>query len=191
MSIIDEIKKRLSIVDALETYTNANLTKSKTFKKQFNICCPWHHDKTPSLTIYIKSNQWRCQAGCGSGDVINLVSKALSISNKETIKLLKKQLGIKYVAPTIEDTYRQYDRKILQGFQQTKEKISLELMHLRTIFNLAMKEVASFEDIDKLVEVYHFKPLIQKYLEELYSDDFEIQVATVKYLKPLFQEVNV
>ncbi|MEH7308240.1 CHC2 zinc finger domain-containing protein [Neobacillus drentensis] len=191
MSIIDEIKNRLTIVEAIELYTNANLSKAETTKKQFNISCLWHNDKTPSLTIYTKSNKWKCQAGCGSGDVFNLVSKALDISNKEAILMLQKQLGLKNVAPSVEYSLQQNDRKILRGFKETKEKIVLELLHHRNLFNLAMKQVVSFEDIDRLTEVYHFKPLIEKYLEELNSNDFEIQLAAVKYLKPLFLEVNI
>ncbi|MEH7374456.1 CHC2 zinc finger domain-containing protein [Neobacillus drentensis] len=189
MSTVDEIKERFSIIEAIETYTNVDLSKLKTTKKQFNICCPWHNDKTPSLTIYTKSNTWKCQAGCGGGDVINLVSKALSISNREAILMLQKQLGIKNKVAAFEYSHWQNDRKIFRGFEETKDQIVSKLLHHRNLFNQAMKQVVSLEDRDRLVEVYHFKALIEKYLEELDCTDFDIQVATVKYLKPLFLEV--
>lgn len=40
--------------------------------------CPFHEDKSPSFSIYTDRNgveRWRCHAGCGGGDVIDLVAK--------------------------------------------------------------------------------------------------------------------
>jgi hypothetical protein len=185
-SIIDEIKNRLSIEDVLIQHeiirkVNPHLMK----RKAYNIKCPFHNDQSPSFTIWPQTKTWKCWAGCGNGNVIHLFSKLHGISNKEAIKMLKKQLGIKNKWSATDYQNWQNDRKILRGFMETKDRIVSELLHLRDLFNLAMKQVVSYEDIDRLVDVYHFKPLIEKYLEELESENFEIQEATIKYLKPL------
>jgi len=186
-TVIDHIKDKLTIVEALELYSDVKLRKYHSHKKQFNICCPLHIDKTPSFTVYKDSNRWKCWAGCGGGDVINLVSKLLNISNKEAINMLRKQLGIKQNYSRSEYIKRKDSKAILQGFEQTKTEISTILLDTRSLFNKVIKQVKSFNEIDQLIEVYHAKPLIEKYLEELESNDFEIQIATVKYLMPLLR----
>jgi hypothetical protein len=191
-SLVEEIKRRLPIEDALNQYGGLKLKIKGRFKvKSYNLNCPFHPDNTPSFTIWPKTKSWKCQAGCGGGDVINLVSRILNISNKESILFLKTQLGIESKYSINEYALWQNEKKLLRGFEETKDQIRLELLLYRNLFNQAMKQVVSFQDLDKMVEVYHFKPMIEKYLEEIDSDDFEIQVAAVKHLKPLFLEVNI
>jgi hypothetical protein len=185
-SIINEIKNRLSIVDVLFQHgTIKTINLKRTKRKAFNINCPFHEDRSPSFTIWPQTKSWKCHAGCGGGDVINLVSKLRGISNTEARIMLQKQLGIENKWSATDYSNWQNDREFLRVFEETKDRIVLELLHLRNLFNKAMKQVVSFEDIDRLFEVYHFKPMIGKYLEELDSIDFEIQVSTIKYLKPL------
>jgi DNA primase len=102
----EEIKNQLSIIEAFEKYTSAIIAGVKVNRKQFNICCPWHDDKQPSLTIYTHSNTWFCHAGCGGGDVINLVSKATNLTNAEAIKFLAKDLGIQMDQQLDAETYK-------------------------------------------------------------------------------------
>jgi DNA primase len=195
--LVDEIKKRFSIEDAFAQYGRLNLAYKRQFKgKSYNIKCPFHSDRSPSFSIWPMTNTWKCWAGCGNGDVINLVSKFLSISNNKAILLLQKQLGITNKISATEYYELQDDRKILRGFNETKNQITSELLHFKSIFNQAINQVVSFEDIERIYEVYHLKPLMDKYLEDLDSKTLEIQVNTVKnlrpflkYLKPLLDEV--
>jgi DNA primase len=192
LSLVEEIKRQVKIEDVLKQYGRLNLKRNQRFNgRSYNIKCPFHSDRRPSFSIWPKTNTWKCQAGCGNGDVINLVSKFLSITNKEAISLLKKQHRIESKLTSTQYFLLQNDRDLLRGFEETKEQIKSELLRYRYIFNQAMKQVASLDDLEKLVEVYHFKPLIDKYLEEIDSEDFEIQVAAVKHLKPLFLEVKI
>ncbi|MEH7743510.1 CHC2 zinc finger domain-containing protein [Neobacillus drentensis] len=190
--VIDEIKERLSIEDALIQYGGLKLKEKRRFYgKSYNIKCPLHDDLNPSFTIWPKTKSWKCHAGCGSGDVINLVSKLQGFSNTEAKIMLQKQLGIANKWSANDYSEWQNEQKLLRGFEETKDQIRLELLRYRNLFNQAMKQVVSFDDLDKLVEVYHLKPMIEKYLEKIDSNDFEIQVAAVKHLKPLFLEVNI
>jgi DNA primase len=187
ISVVEEIKRMLSIEDVLNQYGGLDLKINRSSnRKSINIKCPFHSDRSPSFCIWIKTNTWKCMAGCGNGDVINLASKFLNITNKEAILMLKKQLGIENKLSATEYSNWKDDRNICHGFVEIKEQIIKELLHRRDLYQEVMKQVDSFEDIDNLIEIYHFKPRIEKYLEELKSDDIKIQIATVKYLQPVF-----
>lgn len=36
-------------------------------------CCPLHEDKNASATINISEQKWTCHAGCGFGDIYDLI----------------------------------------------------------------------------------------------------------------------
>lgn len=39
-------------------------------------CCPLHEDKSPSATIDVSEQKWSCHAGCGYGDIFELIKLA-------------------------------------------------------------------------------------------------------------------
>lgn len=53
-------------------------------------CCPFHDDKTPSFSVYRNEKtgelHWKCHAGCGEGDQIDLIATHKNISNAEACK---------------------------------------------------------------------------------------------------------
>lgn len=61
-----------------------------------NIHCPFHNDKNPSFGIYEKDGafRWKCFAGCGGEDMIDLIEKMEGVSNADAIKLLKKRVNV-------------------------------------------------------------------------------------------------
>lgn len=56
---------------------------------RFNkIICPFHEDKTPSLSLDVKNNRWKC-FGCNKkGDVIDFVMGLQNISFTQAVKQL-------------------------------------------------------------------------------------------------------
>jgi hypothetical protein len=42
--------------------------------------CPFHDDHTPSFGVTPSKNLWNCLAGCGGGDVIELVVRKQNVS---------------------------------------------------------------------------------------------------------------
>ena len=51
-------------------------------------CCPFHPDKSPSLTIYADDRRFQC-FGCGAqGDVIDFVMRAYNVKTREAIGML-------------------------------------------------------------------------------------------------------
>ena len=67
MTIIDQIKSTIPIDDALERYAGVNFMKAKTNREKYNIHCPYHSDRSPSFTVYVSTNTFKCWAGCNDG----------------------------------------------------------------------------------------------------------------------------
>lgn len=44
-------------------------------------CCPLHEDKAPSASVDIGAQKWVCHAGCGYGDIYELVMLADGITS--------------------------------------------------------------------------------------------------------------
>lgn len=84
---IKDIKARLSIENVLNHY---NLTPDKHHKT----CCPFHSEKTPSFTIYPKTNTFHC-FGCGiSGDTIEFIQLKENITKHEAILKAQDFIGV-------------------------------------------------------------------------------------------------
>jgi DNA primase len=84
---ISDIKNRLSIETVLHRY---NLRLDKHHKT----CCPFHQEKTPSFTIYPKTNTFHC-FGCGiSGDTIEFIQLKENITKHEAILKAQDFIGL-------------------------------------------------------------------------------------------------
>jgi hypothetical protein len=64
--------------------------------------CPFHDDHDPSFGVTPSKNLWNCLAGCGGGDVIELVMWKENVSFRRAVDILQERLGIVPEAPTIE-----------------------------------------------------------------------------------------
>jgi len=57
-------------------------------------CCPFHDDKTPSMSVNAEKNVWYCHA-CGfGGSVIDIVCRRHGVSVKEAIRILAAEAGL-------------------------------------------------------------------------------------------------
>jgi len=85
----DKIKDSIDIVTLFADFG------VKLEKKGSNYmgCCPWHDDKTPSLSVDKSKGVYNC-FGCGeSGDSFSLVMKMRNLDFKEATKFLKDSTG--------------------------------------------------------------------------------------------------
>ena len=91
MSIIDEVKSRLDIVDVVSQYVE--LRKSGRSHSAF---CPFHADtRTPSFVVFPETQSWHCFGACGEGgDVFSFVMKRENLTFSEALQLLARRAGV-------------------------------------------------------------------------------------------------
>jgi DNA primase len=96
MSVADQIKARLDIVDIISHYTTV-----KKAGRNYKSLCPFHSEKTPSFVIFPDSQTWRCFGQCGEGgDLFSFVMKAEGWDFSEALRELAQKAGVELEAPT-------------------------------------------------------------------------------------------
>src|SRR5258708_10018720 len=90
MSVTDEIKARLDIVNFLSQYIQL-----KKAGRNFTGLCPFHAEKTPSFVVFPDSQNWRCFGACGEGgDVFNFIMKHDGLDFVSSLMLLADKDGV-------------------------------------------------------------------------------------------------
>ena len=90
MSVIDQIKSTLDVVDTISGYVQ--LQKSG---RNFKARCPFHDEKTPSFIVNPERQSWRCFGACATGgDVLSFVMRAEKLEFGEALRLLAGRAGV-------------------------------------------------------------------------------------------------
>jgi len=90
--LIDDIKDRINIIELAK---NEGLQLKGQSKRIYKTTCCFHNEKNASLTFYADTNTFNCFACQANGDAINFYAKRHNLSNKEAIRELAGQLGLK------------------------------------------------------------------------------------------------
>lgn len=89
MNEIDEIKKRIDIVDFISKY----LTLKKA-GANYKVPCPFHNEKSASFMVSPEKQIFKC-FGCGAGgSVIDFLMQMENLELKEAIQVLAEQAGV-------------------------------------------------------------------------------------------------
>lgn len=87
--IIEEIVNRTDISDLIGSYVSLKRAGSN-----MHGLCPFHSEKTPSFTVFSRSNSFYC-FGCGAGgDAITFVMKAENLDYPSAVEFLAARAGI-------------------------------------------------------------------------------------------------
>lgn len=87
--IIEEIVNRTDISDLIGSYVTLKRAGSN-----MHGLCPFHSEKTPSFTVFSRTNSFYC-FGCGSGgDAITFVMKAENLDYPSAVEFLASRAGI-------------------------------------------------------------------------------------------------
>lgn len=171
MSLIREVKERANIVKVAELY---GLKLNRAYK----CVCPFHKEKTASLSISPQKQIWKC-FGCGKGgDVISLVSELLNINALEAAKSINYTLGLG-LDPNQKSSYFQINKyKNRQKTEEMFKKWELDTFILLTDYlHLLWRWEEEYvpknmeEDPNELfVEAMHNKDYIEYVIDTIFIE---------------------
>jgi DNA primase len=115
MSVADEIKARLDIVDYIQRYVPLKRA-GRTWKAP----CPFHAEKTPSFVVDPERQTFRCFGACSmGGDVIAFAMKQNGWSFSDALQELGKLTGVEVRQRTPEQRAQDDQLDKLRGMLQT------------------------------------------------------------------------
>lgn len=104
---MDELRSRLRLSDIIGQRVSVQRKG-----REFQACCPFHNEKTPSFTINDEKEFYHC-FGCGAhGDHIGFVMRHDNLPFMEAIEILAAQAGMQVPKPTPQEREK-YDRQDL------------------------------------------------------------------------------
>ena len=88
---INEIRSKANIVDIISDY-GVNLEKKG---KNYSCCCPFHHEKTPSMIVSESKQIFKCFGGSclKGGNVFNFVQEFEHVSFPEAVKIVADKIN--------------------------------------------------------------------------------------------------
>jgi DNA primase len=90
MEFVEQLKSSVDIVTVVGEYVR--LKKSGT--QRYMGLCPFHSEKTPSFTVHVVHQFYKCFSCGAGGDVVKFVMEKEGISFYEALKLLAERYGI-------------------------------------------------------------------------------------------------
>ena len=90
MSVIDEVKDRIDIVEVI-----GESVKLRKSGKNYTGFCPFHPNKrTPAFAVFPESGTWRCFGACNEGgDIFSFIMKKDGWDFSETLRFLAAPLA--------------------------------------------------------------------------------------------------
>ena len=133
--LLDEIKSRNDIVDIVSQYVSLK----RKGRNYFGVC-PFHNEKSPSLSVSPDRQIFHC-FGCGvGGNVIHFISKIENISFPESVQMLAERVGIQL--PKSND-YIDEKKLELKNKVYNVNKLAAEFYHLN-LYKPSSKEAQNY-----------------------------------------------
>ncbi|MBX3054753.1 MAG: DNA primase [Caldilineaceae bacterium] len=106
MSVIDDIKARIDIVDLVSRYVPL-----KRAGRSYKACCPFHEERTPSFVVTPDRGTWYCFGACGEGgDIFSFLMKKENVDFRDALQILAKEAGVELVQPDENDENREREK---------------------------------------------------------------------------------
>jgi DNA primase len=112
MSVVDEVKDRLDIVEIVGE--SVDLKKSG---KNYTGFCPFHSNtRTPAFVVFPDTGTWRCFGACNEGgDVFSFLMKKEGFDFPEALRLLADRAGVELKPRTPEQEAQDEERDHLRA----------------------------------------------------------------------------
>ncbi|MGA9348597.1 MAG: DNA primase [Anaerolineae bacterium] len=115
MSVVDEIKERLDIVEVVSSYVAL-----KKAGRNYKGICPFHAEKTPSFIVFPDTQSWHCFGACGTGgDVFTFVMRQENQDFAGALSLLAQRAGVSLKPRTEADLAEDTLKKRLHEINET------------------------------------------------------------------------
>ena len=132
MTIVDDIKARLDILDVVSQHVALNRAG-----RSYRANCPFHQERTPSFYVFPDRQTWRCFGACADGgDLFSFVMRAENLEFAEALKRLAQQAGIalpsrerrsqQQGALQINEAARKYYQEVLASGQGAEARAYLD-----------------------------------------------------------------
>jgi len=109
MSVIDEVKERIDVLDVI-----GESVKLRKSGKNYTGFCPFHaNTRTPAFAVFPDSGTWRCFGACNEGgDVFSFLMKKEGWDFAETLRYLADRVGIELEpqTPAQQEAEEAYER---------------------------------------------------------------------------------
>lgn len=104
MSVVEEVKQRIDIVDLVSQYVPL-----KRAGRDYVAQCPFHQERTASFHVSPERQTWHCFGACSTGgDIFSFIMKKDSVEFREALRVLAERAGVALEsrAPSQEDARR-------------------------------------------------------------------------------------
>lgn len=187
--LIDQIKTRLSILEALERYGNVTPRRKGN---SYWCSCLQKQERTPSMQIFPDRDYYRCFS-CGAyGDQIDLVAEALNFPLWDVIQLLAEDLGL-------DETISQEERKEINLERARRRQEGQKLIDQQNIVKQEYRRLIAIErqmcsfimsiesglDLNRteVIESLRNKELIGYWIDSLLDGKLDEQLKVVEVSK--------
>jgi DNA primase len=134
MSVIDDVKQRLDIVQVVSEYTK--LQKSG---RNYKALCPFHSEKNPSFFVFPERQSWHCFGACGTGgDIFSFIIKKEGVDFAQALHLLANKAGVSLADTTTPQ--KQTQSKERERLFEINEAAAEYYHHV--LFNTSKGEIA-------------------------------------------------
>ena len=134
MSVIDDVKQRLDIIQVVSEYTK--LQKSG---RNYKALCPFHSEKTPSFFVFPDRQSWHCFGACSTGgDIFSFIMKKEGIDFGQALQILANKAGVSLTAQTTPE--RQTQNKERERLFEINEATAEYYHHL--LLNTSQGKIA-------------------------------------------------
>jgi DNA primase len=112
MTVIDEIKARIDIVDLISE--TVDLRRSG---RNYTGFCPFHpNTRTPAFAVWPETGTWRCFGECNEGgDIFKFVMKKEGWDFPEALRALAERAGVDLRPPTPREQEQEEENEHLRG----------------------------------------------------------------------------